>query len=218
VAVDADPPRPEPGRKLRTWNADQLRRFLDSIRDPRLYPLYHLLAQTGARRGEALGARWEDFDGARWTVCRNLVPTTGGAIESTPKTATGRRNVALDATTVRVLREWRKHQLEERLAWGPAWQDTGRVFTREDGTDLSPNGVSQTFAALVRACEGLPGIRLHDLRHTHATLALQAGVHVKVVAERLGHSSVKVTLDIYSHAIPAMQEDAAAKVAQLIEP
>src|SRR5918994_4842718 len=164
VAADADPPRPATERELRTWTADELRRFLGAIRDHRLYAVYHLLASTGARRGEALGARWEDFDldAARWTVCRNLTP----AGETAPKTGRARRSVALDAATVRVLREWRKHQLEERLAWGPAWQDTGRTFTREDGTDLTPNIVSQTFPTLVRRVD-VPPIRLHDLRHTH---------------------------------------------------
>jgi integrase len=135
--------------------------------------------------------------------------------EGTPKTSRGQRSVALDPGTVRALRTWRKHQLEERLAWGAAWTDSGRVFTREDGTDLHPTRVSEQFDALVRQ-SGLPRIRLHDLRHGHATLALAAGVHPKVVQERLGHSSVAFTLDRYSHVIPAMQEDAAETVARLV--
>jgi integrase len=119
----------------------------------------------------------------------------------------------------------RKRDGDARVAKAPARgapgvgsvvEDTGRTFTREDGSDLTPNIASQTFSALLSECEGVPRIRLHDLRRTHATLALQAGVHVKVVAERLGHSSAKVTLDVYSQAIPAMQEDAATKVAALI--
>jgi integrase len=123
--------------------------------------------------------------------------------------------VALDPATMRVLREWRKRQLEERMAWGPAWIETGRVFTREDGADLHPERVSELFDRLVKR-SGLPRLTVHGLRHTHATLALQVGVHPKVVQERLGHSSVAFTLDKYSHAIPAMQEDAAAKIAALI--
>jgi hypothetical protein len=135
--------------------------------------------------------------------------------DSTPKSDHGRRSVALDAGTVRVLREWRKHQLEERLAWGPAWTDNGRAFAREDGTDLHPERVSERFDRLVKE-SGLPRLTVHGLRHTHATLALQAGIHPKVVQERLSHSSVAFTLDKYSHAIPAMQEDAAETVARLV--
>lgn len=135
--------------------------------------------------------------------------------DSTPKTDPGRRSVALDAGTLRVLRAWRKRQLEERLAWGPAWTDSGRVFTRENGTDLNPERVSERFDRLMKT-SGVPRLTIHGLRHTHATLALQANVHPKVVQERLGHSSVAFTLDRYSHAIPAMQEDAAATVARLV--
>jgi integrase len=106
-------------------------------------------------------------------------------------------------------------QLEERIAWGPAWSDTGRIFTREDGTELHPERVSELFDRLVKRSQ-LPRLTVHGLRHTHATLALEAGVHPKVVQERLGHSSVAFTLDRYSHAIPAMQADAAAVVAALV--
>ena len=138
-----------------------------------------------------------------------LVAVNHEMCESTPKTDHGRRSVALDAGTARVLREWRKRQLEERLAWGSAWTATGRVFTREDGADLHPERVSERFDRLVKA-SGLPRLTVHGLRHTHATLGLQAGVHPKVMQERLGHSSVAFTLDKYSSVIPAMQEDAAA--------
>jgi len=170
------------------------------------------------RRGEALGARWDDLDldNATWQVRRTLLPSTdGGTIDGTPKTARGRRSVALDAGTVKVLRKWRRAQLEERLAWGAAWTDTGRVFTREDGTDLYPSRISAEFDRLVKRSR-LPRIRLHDLRHTPATLALAANVHPKVVQGRLGHASVKTTLDLYSHVAPGMQQDTAATVAALV--
>ena len=121
--------------------------------------------------------------------------------------------MALDPATVRVLREWRRRHTEsERLA-GAGVDGTSRVFTREDGTELHPERVSERFDRLMK-CSGVPRLTLHGLRHTHATLALQAGVHPKVVQERLGHSSVAFTLDRYSHAIPAMQEDAASAVAR----
>ena len=219
AADAAEPPRPKATRAkpLRTWTAAELRAFLASVESERLHPLYVVLATTGMRRGEALGAYWPDLDldAATWSVRHTLVAVNHEIVESTPKTDHGRRSLALDAGSVRALRAWRKRQLEERLAWGPAWTDSGRVFTREDGTDLHPERVSEQFDRLVRRA-GLPRIRLHDLRHGWASLALAAGVHVKVVSERLGHGSIAITADTYSHAIPALQADAAELVAGLV--
>jgi integrase len=206
VAARATPPRLDKAGKLKTWTADELRVFLSTIEGHRLYPLFHVLATTGARRSEAAGAEWRDvdLDGGVWRVRAS-------------KTARGRRSIAFDRRTVLVLHTWYKQQLAERLQWGPAYADSGRVFTRENGEPLPPHRVTQLFAALVER-SGLPRISVHGLRHTHATLSLQAGVHPVVVQERLGHSSVKVTLDVYSHAVPAMQADAATRVAALLEP
>jgi integrase len=220
VADAAEPPAAKQARRrsaMKTWSAADLATFLRTARDHRLYSVFVVLGQTGMRRGEALGARWEhlDLDARRWAVVETLVYVNTRVEASEPKTDHGRRSVALDAATVRVLQAWRRQQVEERLAFGASWEDTGRVFTREDGTDLHPERVSEAFDRLVRKA-GVPRIRLHDLRHTHATLALQAGVHPKVVSERLGHASVTITLDTYSHAIPAMQEDAADLVAGLV--
>jgi integrase len=166
------------------------------------------------RRGEVLGLPWRDVDlgQPRVSVTQTLV---GERRLSSPKTEKGRRSVALDSGTVEGLRAHRARQLEERLAFGPDYENSGLVFCREDGAALSPNAFSQTFDRLVKAA-GLPRIRFHDLRHTHATLALQAGVHPNVVSERLGHSTVSITLDIYSHAIPVLQESAAELVAALV--
>lgn len=123
--------------------------------------------------------------------------------------------MALDGNTLAALRDHRTHQLHERLLWGPGWHNTGFVFTREDGSPLHPESLTKMFQWRVRRAE-LPRIRFHDLRHTHATLALEAGVHPKVVSERLGHSSIAITMDTYSHAIPAMQEEAAEQIAGLV--
>ena len=114
-----------------------------------------------------------------------------------------------------MIRAWGRRQKEERLEWGPAWSDSGLVFTRTDGKLIHPERVSKAFRAAVKKT-GLPPIHLHDLRHTHATLALAAGVHPKVVSDRLGHATVAIILDIYSHAIPALSEEAAATVAALV--
>ena len=134
---------------------------------------------------------------------------------SEPKTAKGRRVIALDPNTVEVLKAQAQRQLDEQSDWEDAWTDSGHPFTKEDGTALDPETITREFRRAVKKAM-LPQIRLHDLRHTHATLALQAGIHPKVVSERLGHATVSITLDTYSHAIPAMQEEAAALIAGLV--
>ncbi len=211
----ADPPKVTSHKELRTWSAEQLGAFLASQRDDRLYSLWHLLAMTGLRRGEALGLQWGDVDleTRRLSVRRSLVPEGKGLAVHEPKTAHGRRVVALDAETVDVLKVQAARQLEQSA--GAGWKEGDWVFTDEHGEVLHPWLVSRCFRRAVKEAM-LPDIRLHDLRHTHATLALQAGVHPKVVSERLGHASVSITLDTYSHAIPAMQEEAAARIAGLV--
>lgn len=219
-ADSADPPSASAAksREMQTWDRDQVRAFLARVGDDRLYAAWRLAATTGLRRGELLGLRWRDvdLDAARCSIVQTVVDGSGKPEISKPKTERGRRSVALDAETVAALRAHRKAQAAERLALGPAYQDNGLVFCREDGAPIWPRTFSRAFERHGEAAE-LPVIRLHDLRHTHATLALAAGIHPKVVSERLGHSSVGITLDLYSHAVPAMQEDAAAKVAALIE-
>ena len=168
------------------------------------------------RRAARLSWDAVDLDTGRLAITRTLIEGKGAPRFSEPKTKRGRRSVALDPETVDALREHRERQLDERLAWGPAYEDHGLVFCRENGTPIWPRTFSRSFDNHVRDA-GLPKIRLHDLRHTHATLALEAGIHPKVVQERLGHATIAITLDTYSHAIPAMQEDAAAKIAGLLE-
>ena len=215
----ADPPRlgGTKEEKTQAWTSQELRQFLEAVKNDRLYPLWLTLAMTGMRRGEALALRWTDVDleRARLSVRRSLVPINGTVEVHEPKTSRGRRLVALDPFTVSVLRAWSRRQKEERLEWGPAWTDSGLLFTRADGKLIHPERVSKAFRAAVKKT-GLPQIHLHDLRHTHATLALEAGVHPKVVSDRLGHATVAITLDIYSHAIPALSEEAAATVAALV--
>ncbi len=215
----ADPPhqRGTERREMKTWTAEQLRAFLAFTKDAELHALWHTLAMTGMRRGEGLGLRWEDvdFEAARLAVRRALIPSGRSVVVSEPKTARGRRSIALDAETVAVLKAQAARQLEQQAAWQEGWTDSGYVFTAEDGQHLNPEAVTRWFRQAVKHSL-LPKIRLHDLRHTHATLALQAGIHPKVVSERLGHATVSITLDTYSHAIPAMQEEAATLIAGLV--
>lgn len=201
---------------MRTWSAEELRVFLAATHDDRLHGLWHLLALTGMRRGEALGLRWDDVDleNGRIAVRRALIPNGKEVVVSEPKTARGKRSIALDPETVEVLKGQAAKQLEEQQR-SKSWTDTSLVFTREDGQALHPEVASRFFRQAVKRAM-LPQIRLHDLRHTHATLALRAGIHPKVVSERLGHATVAITLDTYSHAVPAMQEEAAVRIAELV--
>lgn len=218
--ADADQSQ-DVAHEMKTWNGGELKAFLESVKEDRLYGAWHLSAHTGMRRGELLGLRWEDIDFERCqlAVRRALVqagPSRKEIAFSEPKTVKGKRTVALDPMTVAVLREHRKAQLEERMAIGANYREMGLCFTDLDGGPLRPDSFSKRFDRHVRD-SGLPKIRLHDLRHTHASLALQAGIHPKIVSERLGHSTVSFTLDVYSHCIKGMQEDAAVAFAALVE-
>jgi integrase len=200
-----------------TWTADQLRTFLDGTRNnSRHGTAYLLLATTGLRRGEALGLRWRDLDldAGRASIRQTVIAIKHTAVFGTPKTAKGRRTVTLDAGTVAALREHRKRQAAERLQMGAGWTDADLVFCQVDGTMLHPERFTRGFSEAVQRLR-LPAIRLHDLRHGWATLALQAGVHPKVVQERLGHANISITLDTYSHVTAGLHDDAAERVAAL---
>ncbi|MGH8985359.1 MAG: tyrosine-type recombinase/integrase [Acidimicrobiia bacterium] len=214
----ADPPKVSAaGREMQTWNAEELRTFLEHIAAERLYAAFLLAATAGMRRGELLGLRWRDvdLDAARLSVRQSIVSVAYDVKLSPPKTPRSRRSIALDQRTVAALRAWRKVQLEDRMLLGDDYESSGLVFTREDGRFVHPDRLTQLFDKYVES-SGLRRIRLHDLRHTHATLALAAGVHPKVVSERLGHATVAFTLDVYSHSVPALQEEAADRVAALV--
>ena len=202
-----------------TWSSEQLREFLDYLKDDRLRGAFVVLATTGMRRGEVLGLRWRDidFDSAEMSV-RHSITTAGPGkvVAGPPKTPRSRRQIYLDDATLRELREQRRKQNEERLAVGELWEaGEGNVFTDEIGRPVHPDKFSELFRKRMAEAE-LPKIRLHDLRHSYATLALKAGVHPKVVSERLGHATVGITLDTYSHVTPSIAREAADAVASRI--
>ena len=214
----ADPPRGQSRqRELPAWNAEQLAGFLCHVKDDRLFALWRLLAMTGCRRGEALGLPWDDLDLETNTITmrRALVPLGGKVQVSEPKTARGRRRIALDPLTIETLKDHAARQADEQSAC-QAWKETGYIFTTEDGQPLDPHRVSKAFERHLRSA-ALPRIPLHGLRHTYATLALSSGVNPRIVSGRLGHSTVALTLDIYSHVLPQADEDAADRIAALIE-
>jgi integrase len=200
-----------------SWNAEQVGQFLASVKGQRLHPAFQTLATTGLRRSEVLGLRWADVDLEAGTLAVRQVVSLDRyrPFLAEPKTPRSRRVVALDPGTVTVLKAHRKAQLEERMAAGPAWQDTGLVFAREDGSILHPQTLSGAFERAAKAA-GLPAIGIHGLRHSHASLGLAAGLPLVIMSERLGHSSVALTGDVYSHSLPAQHQAAADQVAGLI--
>jgi integrase len=204
--------------RIQIWEPAQLGQFLDAIGGERLAPVFHLAAFAGLRRGELAGLRWSDvdLDGGRLVVASSCVRVGRTVVVGTPKTASGEgRVVDLDAETVKVLRRWRAQQAAERLAWGPAWLDTGLTFTREDGRGWQPDHVSKGFARLVRRT-GLPPLKLHGLRHVAVSLQLAAGVDPIVIAMRTGHSSTSLIRSTYGHLIGGVGQRAAEAAAALV--
>ena len=212
----SDVPRQARGSAMKTWSPDQLRAFLAHVRTDRLYAIYVLLITTGLRRGEVAGLRWSslDLDAGRLRVSNTRVVVNFKVVESGPKTERSGREIALDPETTAVLRSHRARQNKEKLA-RTDYVDQDLVFAQEDGCPIHPEVISKTFQRLALAAE-LPVIRLHDLRHSYATASLEAGVPMKVVQERLGHASIAITGDIYSHVRPEVDQAAADKVAELI--
>ncbi|MEU6781439.1 site-specific integrase [Nonomuraea angiospora] len=206
--------RPSP---VMVWTPAQLGVFLDfAVRD-RLYALYHLIAFRGLRRGEACGVRWvdADLDEGLLGVVKQLVVVGKTVKEGDLKTESSEAVVALDKGTVAVLRAHHLLQTQERLAWGGVWTDSGRIFTREDGSPLKPDWLSERFERMsFRA--GLPPIRLHDLRHGAATLSLAAGNDMKVTSAMLRHSSLRITGDLYTAVLPEVAHAAAEASAALV--
>ena len=202
---------------MKVWTPDELAAFLAPIAGNRNEALFRLMALTGIRRSEAVGLRWSDIalERRRMTVNHAATVIDGEEHIEAPKSRRSRRVIDLDDETVAVLQRHRVRQAELYLRLGVSASASGRVFTNEIGDPIRPGSVGQAFLRLVRAVE-LPEIRLHDLRHTHASHLLMAGTNIKVVSERLGHASAGFTLDTYAHVMPGQQAEAAAAVAALL--
>ncbi|MBN1631073.1 MAG: site-specific integrase [Thermoleophilia bacterium] len=207
--------------EMKTWTREELDTFLAHVTTDRLFPMWRLAAWTGMRRGEVAGLIWRDVDLEAGTITVQRARVSVGAAdvrESKPKTGSGRRQVELDSETVSTLAAWKDRQDAERKAWDEnalnkdKWPGHGLVFTLQDGSPLHPDQLTSSFASHAKKAK-LPTIRLHDLRHTHATLMLAAGVPVKVVSERLGHSTPGFTMTVYQHVLPGMQREAVQSVA-----
>jgi integrase len=196
---------------MRAWTVEEARQFLESTRDDRLAFAWSLLLTRGLRRGELCGLRWEDVDlaGGVVRINRTRVVVDGKAIDSIPKTAAGRRSIPLDPSLVTILRAHKATQGREKLVSGGAYDDAGHLLADELGLPYYPDSLSTWFERKVKAL-GLPRIRLHDTRHTAASLMLASGVPVNVVSEMLGHSSAATTLAIYAHVMPGQAAEAGA--------
>jgi integrase len=212
IADAVDPPRAA-RVTMRTLSAIEVNQFLDAARENSHYVFFSTLLFTGLRRGELLALKWRNLDLGKGTL--NVVETAyqlrnGEYILKEPKTANSRRSVTLPQSLIELLKGYRADQELYRIQLGVSLNTDDFVFSNPDGSPLSPGSITLAFRRIIKKA-GLRHIRVHDLRHTHATLMLSAGVHPKVVSERLGHASISITLDIYSHVLPGLQEAAAEK-------
>ncbi|MEN6608481.1 MAG: site-specific integrase, partial [Bryobacteraceae bacterium] len=198
---------------------DDAKRFLEAIKGDRHEALYRVGVSVGLRQGEAFALRWQDvdFEAGTLSVRHTLHKYKGGWDLQSPKTERSRRTINLPPTCLSVLAAHKTRSEFERVAAGEEWQEHGFVFTSSIGTPLDgPNVIKQLHAILKKT--GLPIIRFHDLRHTCATLLLVQGVEARRVMELLGHSSITVTLNIYSHVIPALKKETALQMEAILNP
>ncbi|GAA3371291.1 tyrosine-type recombinase/integrase [Streptomyces sannanensis] len=207
--------RPSP---VMVWTPKLTGSFLDQVADDRLYALWHLLVFRGLRRGEACALPWSevDLEGGWIHINQQIVEVAYKTFGEEPK-ADSVRTIPIDRDTVAALRVWKKTQAKERKEWSGdnAWTESGRVFTQEDGTGYHPDWMSRRFKRLVEVL-GLPPVRLHDLRHGSATLSLLAGTDIKVVQERLGHSSRQITSDTYTSVLPELMHAEAEALSSIV--
>jgi integrase len=206
------PPRPE-RPEMRTLNEDEAVKLLATVEGTHNWIPILLAITTGMRRGEILGLRWQDVDLVAKTLCvrQTLSLTRAGLVFKPPKTKKSQRTITLPEFVVDALRWHHEEQIREREVFGASYEDHDLVVAQATGAPRSPGGFSAAFVRVI-ARSGVPRVRLHDMRHSHATHLLKLKVHPKVVSERLGHSTVVLTLDTYSHVLPNIQVEVADQV------
>jgi integrase len=211
--ADAASPPPVRRKEMQTWNEDDISRFLEAAKAMSYYALFYTALFTGMRRSEMLALRWGDIDRVlgQIYISRSLHHLKDGSyIFRQPKSAKSQRTIALPPSAILALEEHRQKQQQERAMLGISLTDGDLVFSTPEGKPLRPDTVTRAFSMLATRT-GLQGIRLHDARHSHASLMLKQGIHPKIVQERLGHASIQITLDTYSHVAPGLQEAAAVR-------
>lgn len=211
------PPRPK-HKEIEVLPDEEFFIFLEAAREHRYHMPFLLASTTGMRRGEVLGVRWQDinFTERKLAVRQAVGITNNGLIIKSPKTKKSKRVISLSASSLEALCDHRKRQAAEKIALGEAYNDFGLVCAHPDGSMIHPRSLSESFTNLIKKLE-LTRVSFHALRHTHATQCLARGLHIKVVSERLGHSSVQITLDTYSHVMPDLQEEAALNLESFYE-
>ena len=203
---------------MRTYDLAQTAALIEATRGTRMKITVMLAVLCGLRRGEIAALRWRDInlEKAQLAVNESAEQTQAGVRYKKPKSGKG-RSVALSSRVVNELRSHRTQQAEELLALGVPLSEETFIVAQADGSPLQPRTITHQWHLLLSKDKSLPRIRFHDLRHAHATHMLSSGVHPKVASERLGHSKVGITLDLYSHVLPGMQEDAVARVDRDLE-
>jgi integrase len=205
---------------MHTLSEDDVHTFLEAAKKTPYYALFYTALYTGMRRSELLALRWSDVD---LLLCQIYVTRTlhhlrdGSIVYRAPKTAKGRRMIALSPSTALVLKKHEEKQEAMCAMLGIPLEDDDLMFSQADGKALLPDTVSHAWMKLAKRL-GMPEIRLHDARHSHASLMLKQGIHPKIVQERLGHASIQITLDTYSHVAPGLQEAAAARFDEALAP
>lgn len=219
VATVVQPPRPK-RKAMATIPHDDVTRFLEEAKNTPFYEVFFTALYTGMRRGELLALRWcdVDLDLATLSVVQSLYRLTGGEfVIKEPKSPQSRRSIALPPTLAVMLRKYKEDRTAAGVLTGKLLSENDLVFCHYDGSPFDPSSVTHSFGKTAKKI-GLSGVRFHDMRHSHATLMLKAGVHPKIVSERLGHARVGITLDTYSHVLPGLQEAAAESFDKMLQP
>ncbi len=219
VTEATDPPKPAL-KEMRPLSTEEVHKLLDAVRGDRFEALYVLAITTGMRRGELLALRWQDVDLENTTLSigRTLTRDGGRFTFGEPKTKKSRRSIRLTTQAAQTLREHLERQLRDIEMLGDRYEDRGLVFTTDTGAPVNPSNLRQRSFAPFLEKAGLPHIRFHDLRHTCATLLLAKGVHPKFVQELLGHATIAITLDTYSHVMPGMGDATARAMEDALSP
>ncbi|KKX55689.1 tyrosine-type recombinase/integrase [Brevibacillus borstelensis] len=218
VANKVEKPQASTRRELVVWEPDFVSDFLKQTKGKSRYWIaIYLAIMTGMRQGEILGMRWSDIDFEKRNLTIQQTVTKKRQIKPGAKTKLSMRSVALSPETIEVLKEHRKNVIvPEMVKLGPDYQKNDLVVCTNFGGPVTSRAIQKVWDSFLKQT-GAPKITFHDLRHTHASLLIKQGVHIKVISERLGHSSVSITMDTYGHLMPNMQEDAAAGLDSLIK-
>jgi integrase len=217
IAEAVSPPKTKKV-EIKTWDNEQVKAFLEAAKNSPYHPIFLTTIYTGMRRGEVLGLRWQDIDFENYILyVRQTLQEVKkvGLIFKEPKSGKS-RSITITQSLIQEFKKVYKQHLENKLLFGSEYNDLDLIFAQKNGKPIQPTEMHRNYRRIIQS-SGLPYIRFHDLRHTHATLMLQQGIHPKVVSERLGHSTIGITMDTYTHVLPNMQKEAALQFEQLIK-